>query len=141
MMMPTNEESQFCLMKKAESALVEYNENIINSWLARANQQSAKIRRTGPEYAEIAVSAGSKTRIFGLCFGKTYRSRRKFRINPLCLDTFGLDDECEMEKIKLIWFFAEHIDDITKDLIVARKAKRLYGAWSRAWNAMYGNKK
>lgn len=140
MMMSTNEESQFCLMKKAETALVEYNENIINSWLERASP-FAKIQNIGPEYATIAVSADSKTRVFGLCFGKTYRSPRVLKINPICLDAFGKVDVCEIEKIKLMGFFAEHMDDIAKDIISTNKAKRLYNAWAKAWNAMYGNKK
>lgn len=139
--MSTNKESQLCMKKGALEALVEYNENIISSWLERASCSFANIRHVGPEYAEIVVGAGNKTKIFGLCFGKTYRSRRKIRLNPLCMDAFDKDDKCQIEKIRLIGFFAEHMDDIEKDLIGTYKARRLYGAWSRAWNAMYGNKK
>lgn len=140
-MMPSKEESKFCLKKGAEPALVEYNKNIIGSWLERFSCPFAKIRNIGPEYAEITVSAGDKTKIFGLCFGKTYRSRRRLRINPLCLDAFDKDDKCQIEKMKVIGSFAEHMDDIEKDLIGTYKAKRLYSAWAKAWNAMYGNKK
>lgn len=140
-MTPTKEESQVCLQKGAESALVEYNKNIIRSWLERFSRPFAKIRNVGPEYAEIAVSAGDKTKIFGLCFGKTCRSRRKLRINPLCLDAFDKDDKCQIEKMKVIGSFAEHMDDIEKDLIGTYKVRRLYSAWAKAWNALYGNKK
>ena len=132
---PTKEESQLCMKKGAEHALVEYNKNIISSWLERATP-FAKIRNIGPEYAEIVVSTGNKAKIFGLCFGKTYRGPRMLKINPLCLDAFGKVDICEIEKIRLIGFFAEHMDDIEKDLIGTYKARRLYGAWSRAWNTM-----
>lgn len=139
-MMPAKEESQVCLKKGAEPALVEYNKNIISSWLERFSCPFAKIRNVGPEYAEIAVSTGDKTKIFGLCFGKI-RNHRKLRINPLCLDAFDKDDKCQIEKMKVIGSFAEHMDDIEKDLIGTNKAKRLYSAWAKAWNAMYGNKK
>ncbi len=134
-----NVETQVCLTKGALAALVEYNRNIIRSWLERAARPSAKLQSVGPEYAEIAVSAGGKTNIFGLWFGKILRNGRKLRINPLCLDAFDKDDECQIEKIRVMGFFVDNIADIEKDIIGTYKAKRLYGAWRRAWKAMYGN--
>ena len=124
--------------KGALAAIAEYNEKVINSWLERSACPSAKLRKAFPEYAEIAVCAGGKTKIFGLCFGKIGRKPRELRINPQCLDAFGQYDECEIEKIRLIGFFTEHIDDVEKELVGTYKAKRLYNAWLRAHTAMFG---
>lgn len=128
--------------KGALVALVEYNKKVINSWLERSETRTASIQSIGPEGATIRVCVNGKGRVFIICFGKKdfdkARSPRWVRIDPRALDLFDKDDKLEIERLRLVMFFAEHLDNFEKELVGTPKSKKLYSAWLRAHDAMFG---
>lgn len=128
--------------KGALPNLVEYNKKVIGSWLERSGTQTASIQSVGPECATIRVCVDGKGRVFVVCFGKKdfdkARSPRRVRIDPRAMDPFGKDDKAEIERLRLVMFLTEHLDDIEKELVGTPKSKKLYGAWIKARNAMFG---
>ena len=54
------------------------------------------------------------------------------------MDPFGKDDEVELEKLRLVMFFAERLDDFEKELVGTPKSKKLYNAWWRIRRRLYG---
>lgn len=134
--------------KGALPDIVEYNKKVISSWLERSGAQTASIRSVGPEYATIRITepnyncVSGKACVFSICFGKKdfdkARSPRWVRIDLKVLDPFGKDDKLEMERLRLVMFFAEHLDDLEKELVGTPESKKLYGAWTRARDAMFG---
>lgn len=128
--------------KGALPDLVEYNKKVIDSWLERSGTQTASIQSVGPEGATIRVCVNGKGRVFIICFGKKdfdkARSPRWVRIDPRAMDTFDKDDKVEIERLRLVMFFAERLDDFEKELVGTPESKKLYGAWLRARDAMFG---
>ena len=134
--------------KGALAALVEYNKKVIDSWLKRSGAHTASIRSIGPEYATIRITepnyncVSGKARVFIICFGKKdfnkARSPRWVRIDPRALDPFDKDDKVEIERLKLVMFFVEHLDDFEKELVGTTQSKKLYRTWLRACDMMYG---
>lgn len=128
--------------KGALPNLVEYNKKVIGSWLKRSGTQTASIQSVGPEDATIRVCVNGKGRVFVVCFGKKdfykARSPRRVRIDPRAMDPFGKDDMAEIERLRLVMFLAEHLGDLERELVGTYKARRLYGAWLRARDAMFG---
>lgn len=134
--------------KGAYQKLVEYNTGVIDSWLKRSGMSSASIQSIGPEYATIRITepnynyVSGKARVFGICFGKKdfdkVRSPRWVRIDLKVLDPFDKDDKLEMERLKLVMFFAEHLGDLEKELVDTSKSKKLYSAWWRIRRKLYG---
>lgn len=132
----------------AYQKLIEYNKAVIASWLKRSGSCTASIWSIGPECATIRVTepnyncVSGKARVFIICFGKKAfdkpRSPRWVRIDPRALDPFDKDDKVEREKLKLVMFFAEHLNDIENELVNAPKAKKLYNAWWRIHRKLYG---
>lgn len=130
--------------------IVEYNKKVIDSWLKRSGMQTASIQTIGPEGATIRVTepnyncVSGKARVFIICFGKKdfrkARSPRLVRIDPRAMDPFGKDDKVEIERLKLVMFLVEHLDDFEKELVGTPKSKKLYNAWLRAHAAMFGAK-
>ena len=128
--------------------LVEYNKAVIESWIKRSGARTASIRSIGPDGATIRVTepnynyVSAKARVFIICFGKKAfdkpRSPRWVRIDPRALDPFDKDDKVEREKLRLVMFFAEHLDDLENELVNAPKAKKLYNAWYRLHRKLYG---
>ena len=128
--------------KGAYQKLVEYNTGVIDSWLKRSGTHTASIQSVGPEGATIRVCVNGKGRVFVICCGKKAfdkaRSPRWVRIDPRALDPFDKDDKLEMERLRLVMFFAEHLDDFEKELIGTPKSKKLYNAWWRLRRRMFG---
>ena len=128
--------------KGALPDLIEYNKKVIDSWLKRSGTQTASIQSIGPEAATIRVCVNGKGRVFVICFGKKdfdkARSPRWVRIDPRALDAFDKNDKVEIERLRLVMFLVEHLDDIEKELVGTPKSKKLYSAWLRARNAMFG---
>lgn len=128
--------------KGAYQKLVEYNAGVIDSWLKRSGTRTASIQSVGPEGATIRVCVNGKGRVFTICFGKKdfdkARSPRWVRIDPRALDPFGKDDKLEMEKLRLVMFFAERLDDFEKELVGTPKSKKLYNTWWRLRRRMFG---
>lgn len=128
--------------KGAYQKLVEYNTGVIDSWLKRSGMSSASIQSIGPEGATIRVCVNGKGRVFIICFGKKdfdkVRSPRWVRIDPRALDPFDKDDKLEIERLKLVMFFAEHLGDIEKELVGTPKSKKLYSTWWRLRRKLYG---
>lgn len=132
----------------AYQKLVEYNTGVIDSWLKRSGTSSASIRSVGPEYATIRVTepnynyVSGKARVFGICFGKKdfdkVRSPRWVRIDLKVLDPFDKDDKLEMERLKLVMFFAERLGNLEKELVDTPRSKKLYSAWWRIRRKLYG---
>lgn len=122
--------------------LVEYNAAVIDSWLKRSGTRTASIQSVGPEGATIRVCVNGKGRVFIICFGKKdfdkARSPRWVRIYPRALDPFDKDDKLEMEKLRLVMFFAERLDDFEKELVGTPKSKKLYNTWWRLRRRMFG---
>lgn len=118
--------------KGAYQKLVEYNTGVIDSWLKRSGTQTASIR----------VCVNGKGRVFIICFGKKdfdkVRSPRWVRIDPRVLDPFDKDDKLEMERLKLVMFFAEHLGDFEKELVDTPKSKKLYSTWWWLRRKLYG---
>ena len=128
--------------KGALPDLVEYNKKVIDLWLKRSGTQTASIQSIGPEGATIRVCINGKGRVFIICFGKKNfnkaRSPRWVRIDPRAMDAFDKDDKVEIERLRLVMFLVEHLDDLEKELVGTPKSKKLYGAWLRARDAMFG---
>lgn len=132
----------------AYQKLVEYNTGVIDSWLKRSGMSSVSIQSVGPEYATIRITepnynyVSGKARVFGICFGKKdfdkVRSPRWVRIDLKVLDPFDKDDKLEMERLKLVMFFAEHLGDLEKELVDTPKSKKLYSMWWRIRRKLYG---
>lgn len=135
-------ETALCVMKGALPDLIEYNKKVIDSWLKRSGTRTASIQSVGPEGATIRVCVNGKGRVFIICFGKKdfdkARSPRWVRIDPRAIDAFDKDDRVEIERLKLVMFLVEHLDDIEKELVGTPKSKKLYNAWLRARDAMFG---
>lgn len=134
--------------KGAYQKLVEYNTGVIDSWLKRSGMSSASIQSVGPEYATIRITepnynyVSGKARVFGICFGKKdfykVRSPRWVRIDPRALDAFDKDDKVEIERLRLVMFFAERLGDLEKELVDTPKSKKLYNTWWRIRRKLYG---
>lgn len=128
--------------KGAYQKLVEYNTGVIDSWLKRSGTQTASIQSIGPECATIRVCVNGKGRVFIICFGKKafykIRSPRWVRIDPRALDAFDKDDKVEIERLRLVMFFAEHLGDLEKELVDTPKSKKLYNTWWRIRRKLYG---
>ena len=134
--------------KGALPDLIEYNKKVINSWLERSGMHTASIQSVGPEYAKIRITepnynyVSGKARVFGICFGKkdfdAVRGPRQVRIDLTVLDPFNKDDKVEIERLRLVMFLVEHLDDLEKELVSTPKSKKLYDAWLRARDAMFG---
>ena len=134
--------------KGAYQKLVEYNRGVIDSWLKRSGARTASIQSVGPEDATIRVTepnyncVSGEARVFIVCFGKKdfrkARSPRLVRIDPRAMDPFCKDDEVEMERLRLVMFFAEHLDDFEKELVGTPESKKLYNTWWRIRRRLYG---
>ena len=122
--------------------IIEYNKKVIDSWLKRSGTCTASIQSIGPEAATIRVCVNGKGRVFIICFGqkdfRKVRSPRLVRIDPRAMDPFGKDDKVEMERLRLVMFFAEHLDNFEKELVGTPQSKKLYNAWLKANAAMFG---
>lgn len=122
--------------------LVEYNAGVIDSWLKRSGTRTASIQSIGPEGATIRVCVNGKGRVFIICFGKKNfnkaRSPRWVRIDPRAMDAFDKDDKVEIERLRLVMFLVEHLDDLEKELVGTPKSKKLYNAWWRLRRKMFG---
>ena len=137
-----------CATKGAYQKLVEYNKKVIDSWLKRSGVCTASIRSIGPEGATIRVTepnyncVSGKARVFIICFDKKdfnkARSPRWVRIDPRAMDAFDKDNKVEIERFRLVMFLVEHLDDLEKELVGTPESKKLYGAWLKARNAMFG---
>lgn len=121
----------------AYQKLIEYNTAVIESWIKQSRIPAAMLQQTSPDYATVGVRINGKNRVFGLCFGKV-RRHREFKISPRFFDAFGKNDKIEIELLKLLNFFVEHMGDIQKELIDNLKAKKLYNAWDRACQKLFG---
>lgn len=134
--------------KGALADIVEYNKKVIDSWLKRSGAQTASIQSIGPEGATIRVTepnynyVSGKARVFIICFGKKdfnkARSPRWVRIDPRAMDPFDKDNKAEIERLRLVMFLVEHLNDFEKELVGTPKSKKLYNAWLKARNAMFG---
>lgn len=132
----------------AYQKLVEYNTGVIDSWLKRSGARTASIHSIGPEGAKIRVTepnyncVSGKALVFVIGFGKKdfdkARSPRRVQIDPRAMDPFDKDDKVELERLRLVMFFAEHLDDLEKELVGTPKSKKLYNAWWRLRRRMFG---
>lgn len=134
--------------RDARAKLVEYNSNVVRTWLEKSGIPNAEMIRITPEYIKVGTRVYLKTRCFDICLiGSNIGSSRFKRelifkpslwTNAEYIDKNRVKDE--LDSFKLFTFFMEHMSDLEKDLIKTSKSKKLFKAWYATFQGLrYGS--
>lgn len=139
---------QHLLQKKQEAlcAIIQYNAEVINSWLKKSGIPNAELIRASHVCMTVGTRIKLKTRSFDVCLigiGNKEHMHKELIIKPTLFwtsDIITIDKKTvkdDLESVKLFTFFLEHMSDLEQELIKSAKAKKLFKTWYSAFQGLH----